>query len=300
MKEELPVDRPLPRLAPSRVRRASWGAIFGGMFVTIVLQIMFTLLGVAVGIATLQPSEQPTSGTQWLTASGIWLLLTGLVSVWIGSCIAGRLSGGPRRADGMLHGIVSWSVSMVAMFALLATSVGAILGGTASLVGNAMSSRNSEGGQGGSASIQEQVKGLFPHGGALLPPTGRTEGQQAPGNLSAFAQQDSDLASALGRMESKGGAAKDTQDRDQVVNLLTTKHNLNQQDAQNLVNQWDQQFQQARGQARQVGQSAAHGLEWGSFWGFIALILGLLVSAWGGWAGTASLPVPREAAAVRA
>ncbi len=299
MTQEVHVDRPTPRLAPSRVRRASWGAIFGGMFVTIVLQIMFTLLGIAVGIATLQPSEQPTSGTQWLTASGIWLLVTGLVSIWIGSCIAGRLSGGPRRADGMLHGIVSWSVSMVAMFALLATSVGAILGGTASLVGNAMSSRNGEGGQGGTASLQEQVKGLFPHSGSLLPPTGRTEGQQTPGNLSALAQQDSELASALSRMESKGGAVKDTQDRDQVVSMLTTKHNLNHQDASNLMNQWDQQFQQARGEARQVGQSAAHGLEWGSFWGFIGLILGLLVAAWGGWAGTASLPRPTEAAVVR-
>ncbi len=269
------------------------------MFVTIVLQIMFTLLGIAVGIATLQPSEQPASGNQWLTASGIWLLVTGLISMWVGSCIAGRLSGGPRRADGMLHGIVSWSVSMVAMFALLATSVGAILGGTASLVGNAISSYSAQGGQGGAASIEDQVKGLFPHSGALLPPTGRTEGQQAPGNLSAMAQQDSDLAAALGRMESKGGAAKDTQDRNQVVNLLTTKHNLSQQDAQNLVNQWDQQFQQARGQAHQVGRAAAHGLEWGSFWGFIALILGLLVAAWGGWAGTASLPRPTEAAVVK-
>ena len=145
------------------------------------------------------------------------------------------------------------------------------------------------------ASVQEVLKGLFPRNGSLLPPTGQTPpGQQVPGQLTQLAQQDPELAGALTRLEGKNGASQSPQDRDQVINLLTSKHNLSQQDAANLVNQWDQQFQQARAQtdqkASQVGQAAPQGIAQGALWSFIALLLGLLVAAWGGWSGTASLP----------
>jgi hypothetical protein len=145
------------------------------------------------------------------------------------------------------------------------------------------------------ASVQDVVKGFFLQSGSLLPPTGRTApGQQVPGQLTELAQQDPELAAALARLETNGGASQSSQDRDQVTNLLISKHNLSQKDAANLVSQWDQQFQQARAQtgqkAKQVGQAAAQGVSQGALWSFIALLLGLLVAAWGGWAGTASLP----------
>jgi hypothetical protein len=304
MREEDHVEKTVPRLAPSRVRRASWGAIFAGMFFTIVLQVMFTLLGAAIGFATVNPMTQQNPAEGLGTGSAIWLLVTSLISVWIGACVAGRLSGGPRRADGMIHGIVTWSVATLAMLFLLATAAGALLGGAGALLGNALSAQApTQGGANAVGALGEQVKGMFPQAGGLLPPTGRTEGQQVPGQLTELAQQDAELAGALGRMEANGGASKSPQERDQVINLLTTKHNLSQPDAANLVNQWDQQFQQARGQAeqkaRQAGQTAAKGISQGALWGFIALVLGLLAAAWGGWAGTASLPRPTEAAALR-
>ncbi|HEV2395126.1 MAG TPA: hypothetical protein VG146_22475 [Verrucomicrobiae bacterium] len=296
MKEEVYIEQP-SGLAPSHVKRVSWGAIFGGMFVTIVMQVMFTLLGVAVGIAKLNASQPQVSGAQIITGSGIWLLVTGLVSIWIGSCIAGRLCGGPQRADGMLHGIVSWSVAMVAMFLLLATTVGSVLGGTGTFIGNAISSQLNPANEPGPLADAPEVKGALPNSGALLPPTGRTEGQQPPGQLSALAQQDTDLASALARMESQGGPSKAPQARDQAINLLTTKHNLSQQDAASLLSRWDQEFQQAHVQNEQGTRPQ---LEWVPLWGFIALFLGLLVAAWGGWAGTSSVPVPVQAPTVAA
>src|SRR4051812_13390118 len=114
MKEEFEVST--IQTAPSRVRRASWGAIFAGTFVTIAVQLTLTLLGVAVGLATVQSLQDHSPAQNMTKSSGVWLLASGLISVWVGACVAGRLSGGPRRADGMLHGIVTWSVAMVAMF----------------------------------------------------------------------------------------------------------------------------------------------------------------------------------------
>ena len=112
--------------------------------------------------------------------------------------------------------------------------------------------------------------------------------------MTALAQQDPELAAALARLESNRDATEGSKAREQVINLLTSKHNLNQEDAAGLLNQWDQQFQQLRAQTgekvKQVGQSAAQGISQGALWTFIALLLGMLAAAWGGWSGTASLP----------
>jgi hypothetical protein len=301
MTERVEIQEVTTGTASSLLRRASWGAIFAGMFVTIVLQVMFTMLGAAIGGAIIDPMHQqnPTQGIA--IGSGIWLLVTGLISIWIGSCIAGRLSGGPRRADGLLHGIVTWSVSTVGMLIAVATVGGALLGATGSLLTGALALGGAATGTETKVALQDQLKDILPQAGSLLPPTGRSE-SQAPGNLTAMAQQDPELANALSRLEAKGGAQAQPE-RDQVVNLLTTKHNLSQQQAMNLVNQWDTQFQQARTQAgqegRQAGTALARGVSQGALWGFIALFLGLLISAWGGWAGTSSLPRYSEVVTTR-
>jgi hypothetical protein len=298
MNEVLPVEDAALGVAPSKLRRVSWGAIFAGVFFATVVQVMFTLLGAAVGFGPLRSSDHSNSGQAFMVGSGIWLLVTGLVSTWMGACVAGRLSGGPRRADGMLHGVIAWSVSTVIAFGLLATAIGGIIGGTGALVNEALSSNRGGGAenQQALASIGEDVKALIPQAGALLPPTGRTQGQTVPGQLTQLAQQDPELSDTLAKMENNGGAPQSQQERDQVVNLLTSKHNMSKPDAEKLVNQWDTQFRQAKNEAGQqlskTGKSVEHGVAQGAFWGFLALFLGLLVSAWGGWAGTASLPRP--------
>jgi len=300
MSEEVAyVENTAPGVAPSRVRRASWGAIFAGVFVAIILQIMLTMLGMAIGVTSVQLPLQPTI-RDVATASGIWLVVTGLISTWIGAWIAGRLSGGPRRADGLIHGIVTWSVATTATIFLLATAVGAALGGMSGLLGSAISSTAST--QVGQNVAASTVQGLSQQAGPLLPPTGRSENQQIPGKLTELSAQDSELAAAITRLESKGGASRSPADRDAVISLLTTKHQLSQQDAEKLVNQWDEKFQKVRASAdqksNQVGNEDANDVSKTALWGFITLALGLLFAAWGGWAGTASLPRSVEAVKV--
>src|SRR5437899_10951070 len=135
MGTEVIVDRSRTQLttAPSLARRVSWGAIFAGLFVTIVIQLLFTLLGLATGLVTVNPASDPNAARHIALGAGIWLLVTGLISIWVGSCIAGRLCGGPLRSDGLIHGLVTWSVSTCATMFLLATTAGALLGGTGAL-----------------------------------------------------------------------------------------------------------------------------------------------------------------------
>jgi hypothetical protein len=294
MKEEVHVEN-AELTPPSLTRRVSWGAIFAGFFVTMVIQITLTLLGAAIGIASLEPFREPHSGQRMAITSGIWLLGSGLISIWIGACVAGRLCGGPQRADGLIHGIVAWSVSTCATLALLATTVGAVIGGTAALLGGALELGNLTKSEETTAPLQEQVKNLFPQAGPTLPPTGRTEqgAQQPSGKLNDLAQKDPQLSAALSEMQKKGGASQAAEERDKVVNMLTTQYNMDQQQALNLVQQWNPESQQPRAQIEQkageAANTAARGVASGALWGFIALMLGLIFAAWGGWAGTASL-----------
>src|SRR5690349_21302313 len=138
MGTEVIVDQSKITAAPSLARRVSWGAIFAGLFVTIVIQLLFTLLGLAVGVISMDTIRDQGGAHRLAIGAGIWLLVTGLISIWSGSCVAGRLCGGPLRSDGLIHGIVCWSVSTCAAMLLLATTAGALLGGTGALLNGAM------------------------------------------------------------------------------------------------------------------------------------------------------------------
>ena len=77
-------DRPFARI--------SWGAIFAGAIIVLATQLVLTLIGTAVGLATLNPATgQTPSGTTLGIGAGIWLVISSLVSLFLGGYIAGRL-----------------------------------------------------------------------------------------------------------------------------------------------------------------------------------------------------------------
>src|SRR5438132_8611844 len=131
---EVPGTKP----APVFLRRVSWGAILAGLVVALVLQIVLSVLGVAIGASTVGPLRdvQPAKGLA--IGSVIWFGLSSILSIFAGACVAGRLSGGPRQADGLLHGIATWATATLLSVLLLTTAAGNILGGTARLLGSAM------------------------------------------------------------------------------------------------------------------------------------------------------------------
>ena len=158
-------------------RRVSWGAIFAGLFVTLIMQVLFTVLGLAVSTTLNTPwATGDLSGGLALGAE-IWLLGTGLVSLFIGAGIAGRLSGGPRLVDGMLHGVVTWSVSMLATIFFLASLTGAGIGGLGSLVGLALTHP-------GTPRVAISENQAHPNISRPLAPTGRSgsDSDMAPEN----------------------------------------------------------------------------------------------------------------------
>jgi hypothetical protein len=99
-----------------------WGAILAGVAAGLSTQLLLAMLGLASGLSLTQLSEGVAPGSGTL----LWSILSLLVAAVVGSYVAGRVSGLSRKTDGILHGVVTWSVSTL-LFVLMATSLGGTL-----------------------------------------------------------------------------------------------------------------------------------------------------------------------------
>ena len=113
--------------------QVSWGAIFAGTVVALVVQVLLTTLGAGLGIATLDigTTETPEAST-FSVLAGIWYLLTGLVAAYLGGYIAARLSGKTSATTGALHGLTTWALTTLFVLYLLTTTIGNLVGGAIS------------------------------------------------------------------------------------------------------------------------------------------------------------------------
>jgi hypothetical protein len=168
----------------SVLRRVSWGAVFAGVIVTVVLQLLFTLLGVGIGAATVQPLQQSDPGKGLGMGTAIWLLVSTLISVYIGARVAGGLCGCARQSERGMHGILAWGTTAIASIVFLTSAAGTLFGGAASFMGSAAARM-----QPGYANVQPSTASTP----ANLSPTGR-EGQDQQMQTEQRAREAGDVA----------------------------------------------------------------------------------------------------------
>lgn len=122
-------------LAP--FKRITWGAIFAGVVVALVIQMVLSLLGLGIGLGAVNPTDaNPLAGIG--IGAGIWWVASMLISLFIGGLVAGRLSGIPGKADSFLHGMLTWCVFTLLSFYLLTTTVGGIFNTVGKAVSQSM------------------------------------------------------------------------------------------------------------------------------------------------------------------
>jgi hypothetical protein len=119
--------------------RISWGAIFAGSAVGLVVQVWLTFLGVAIGASAINPMESTPSATTMGASSAIWLAISILISSYVGGWVAGRASGVARRGLAAMHGATSWAVSTMVAFMLVGTAFGAVISGVSGMAKGALS-----------------------------------------------------------------------------------------------------------------------------------------------------------------
>lgn len=156
-REQAPVYRMEPReeqeieIARARGRRTSWGAVFAGFIVAIVIQTILTLLGLAIGLGAI---DLTTGGLGGLgTGAAIWAALTAIISLFVGGLVAGHFAGRLTRGSGLLHGVLVWGLSMLLTTFALSSGLSTLLGGVFGAAGQTISAALGTVGQVGGAAL---------------------------------------------------------------------------------------------------------------------------------------------------
>src|SRR5919112_2301082 len=119
------------------LNRISWGAVLAGVVTALVTQLILNMLGIGVGVATLDPAtgDNPQAST-FSIAAGIWWTLSGIIAAFLGGYAAGRLSGRPKESTTAWHGLTAWAFTTLLIFYLITTTLGSVVGGGFSTIGN--------------------------------------------------------------------------------------------------------------------------------------------------------------------
>lgn len=132
--------------------RLSWGAIFAGLVTAVVVQVILSLLGLAIGFGALNfQAAQPFQGVS--IGAAIWAIVTVLLSLFAGGLVAGHLAGVLSRFDGALHGMLVWGLSVIVAIWAVSTGVSTILGGIFGVAGQTVAATISGAGRVGAAAV---------------------------------------------------------------------------------------------------------------------------------------------------
>jgi hypothetical protein len=299
-------------------KRISWGAIFAGTLVAIVLMLLLNLLGIGIGLSAINPVEESNPFSGLGTGAIIWWIVSNLIAIFAGGYVAGKLAGIPLRNTSTMHGILTWSLYTLVSFWILTTAVGNIISGVGSVLSRTISVAASGigtaasagadrmGGENASISfgdVEREVRQVLRETGdpALQPDSIERTAQ----NTTQDARQtmrnenyvsDQDINAIVQDVLFQGGQLVENIDRQDVVNVVVSRTNLSRQEANNIADvivrkhqeakqNWSQFKEEASVEARERGQQAAESASKAAIWSFVALFLGAIVGGAGGLVG---------------
>lgn len=91
--------------------RVSWGAIFAGFFFLLALWSLLAVLGVAIGLTTMEPRESVTR--VYGVGTLIWAVLAAVLASFFGGWLSARVAGALWRQTGVFHAAVVWALTAV-------------------------------------------------------------------------------------------------------------------------------------------------------------------------------------------
>ena len=268
--------------ATAALNKISWGSIFAGVAVALAVQFLLNLLGVGIGAAVLDPatSDNPNAST-FSIAGGIWFVIAGLVSAYIGGYVASRLSGRPSNSTGGYHGLTSWAVTTLVTLYLLTTSVGALIGGAFIGLSSVV------GGVGKTAATA--ITAAAPAVANSANPMAGIEQQirNSTGN-DPEALQNAAVAAVQAAVTGDEATAEDSRMR--AADAVAKAKNIPVDQARSEVDSYEKTYREnvaaAKQQAVDAAQAATAAVSAGAILGFVALVLGAIASWFGGVTGT--------------
>ncbi|MDN3512368.1 MAG: hypothetical protein QY310_15050 [Candidatus Jettenia sp. CY-1] len=281
-------------------KRISWGAVFGGLVIALVVQLMLSLLGIGVGMGTVDPLQESNPFAGLGIAALGWGVISMLLALFAGGLVAGRLAGIPRTIDSVLHGLLTFCLFTIVVFYLITTTAGSIVSGISGLAMQTLSvAGKGVGAAAGKATDKIAQNGvdlgdIKREARALLMPAEKSEWDQ---NNTAGTEFDN----LIDQLFSDGDKKID---KEAVVNAIVARTGKSPEEANRIADNWIQNYQNAKKelnefkvkseqQAREAGAVAASATSKAGIFLFVGLVLGAAAAAAGGKLGEPHTSVSR-------
>jgi hypothetical protein len=107
----------------SQIRgKTDWGATWAGVFTFAAIWSTFEMLGIAL------LGSSPGPGSHMNPGLAIWTIVLSLIAMYVAGHETGRLAQVAEKIDGIVHGMMMFGLSVVAMLVLAALGTGMIGG----------------------------------------------------------------------------------------------------------------------------------------------------------------------------
>jgi hypothetical protein len=258
------------------INRVSWGAIFAGVVVGLVVHILLTMLGVGLGLATLDPgtADNPAAST-FSIAAGIWYVISGIIAAFTGGYIAARMSGKTVATTGALHGLTAWAFTTLLVLYMLSTTVGSLVGGAFSGVANAIG--------GVSQTVAETAAPVIEQANPLQ----AIEAQVRSTGTDPEALTNQAIEAIRGLLTGDEAEAADA--RTAAAQALSEARGIPLDQATQQVEQIETRYRETVARAEQMAtetaDAAASAVSTGALMAFVALVLGAIAGWFGGRSG---------------
>jgi hypothetical protein len=265
---------------PAGLRHISWGAILAGIAVTMVIYIGLNLLGLAVGASVIDMMEDPLS-FEFATGTVVWIAASGLISLFAGGWVAGRMSRSYSEVDGVVHGIVVWAVASLVMFFLMFWSLNNVVNGAANAVGSGLSLAGTT-----LAEAAPEVAQATDLRDTTLTAIREDVGVSVENGVDSSA-----IYAAFTRLIRQDADSAE-ENRQEVITLLTTA-GVPQEDAVNTVNRWETTYRGVQADLDEISETVADDVSdavaASAGVGFMLMVIGAFAAGVGGMVGSSDV-----------
>ena len=272
-------------VATPAVKRVSWGAIFVGVVIAMVVQLLLGVLGIAIGASAINPLHEANPLDGIGMGAGIYWIISSIISLFVAGYAAGALTTVQSRRDRTLHGLAVWGLATLLLFLVIGSGVGRLIGGTASMIGGGMSMVGDAVSNVAPRAVdavqqrmdeadfdldlsqwREEARQLLRDTGIPAIQPERLEGQaeelqqeiRSAANRAGQDPQgvDRELESLFDEIQREGRETLRAVDREALVNIVAERTGQSRQEAAQTVANWEQTYQQAYQRARAEWEQA--------------------------------------------
>lgn len=292
--------------------KISWAAIFAGVLVTTVTQMLLSLLGLGIGLGTVDPLREQNPADGLGVGSITWWSVSMLIVLFLGGLTTGKMYQTKSKVYLTWHGLLTWSTFTVFSFFILTTSVGRLVSGMGNIIGTVITAgaAATQNNQLDISGITRDARNSFmtpsqsvaSNQGAVnnQNPTNASQSNVKNGTQPVSSQRERDVASQNVTADFQQGTTPNNQSlvdevqaffkgenvqgpeaRESLINTVVRQTGMSRAEATNRVDKWISSYESLKEDARVSADKAATVISTASIIVFFALIVGALVTIWG-------------------